>query len=356
MAGIIYRFPTNVSMTEVTQEYVVEREKLLGLQIAPFEPHMTQRVQWDELDSERGMTAPHNMESDPKIDRRPGSKLREYEAIPFKQTDVITEKELLRARQFGTLGGVVDLHDIVGRTMKARVDKTYLRAEWCIWQALMGELEIEENNVYVHEFFPVQVYNVVVDWDEFGTATPLRDFNAVKLLFRGTGASGKEATAYMNSTTINWLLENTNASDIQGFKGENFANLQFSLEDLNKILKKRGLPQIEEYDGGYIDEAGDYQTFIPDGEVVVIGKRPAAQKVMTFAMTPSLHLEKNGQPVPGFFSILEVNGHGNPGVLEVSSAELGAGKNPRLEITGGVYGGPRMPYPRSIVRMRVKLT
>src|SRR5205085_6856877 len=131
--GIVYRFPTNLSMTEVTQEYMIEREKLLGIQIAPFEEFMTQEVEWDELDAERGMTAPHNMRSDPKIDRRPGSKLRKYSAIPFKETDVVQEEELLRARQYGSLYGVVDLRWINARIMKARVDKTFLRAARCIW-------------------------------------------------------------------------------------------------------------------------------------------------------------------------------------------------------------------------------
>ena len=354
--SIIYRFPTNVSMTEVTQEYAVQREKLLGLQIAPFEPHMTTKVQWDELDRERGMTAPHNMGSDPKVGRRPGSKLREYEPIPFKETDLITEPELLRARAFGTLSGVIDLHDTVARTMKSRVDKTYLRAEWCVWAALRGRLQIDENGVHVDETFPVQTYDVVNDWDDFANATPMRDDMAVALLFRGTGATAKGAKAYLNQTTMNWRLQNANDADLHGMWSPNLSPIAYSVEEMNKIQEARGLPTYEVYDEVYIDEFDEPQTFLEDGEVIYVGKRPAGQKIITFAMTPSLHNQKDGMPAPGFFSILEVNGHGNPGVVEVSSADLGAGKNPKIEITGGVYGGPRMPYARSVVRARVKLT
>lgn len=356
MSGIIYRFPTNVSLTQVVQEYAADREKLLGIKIAPFEEHWTQRVQWDELDNERGMTAPHNMKSDPRVDSRPGSKLREYEPIPFKETDLITEAELLRARQLGTLGGVVDLHDLIGRTSKSRVDKTYLRAEDCIWQALRGTLDIDENGVRVYETFPIQTYNVVIDWDEFGTATPLRDDMAVALLFRGTGASAKGAKAYCNQTTLNWRLQNANDDDLRGFRSQNFLSVAYSLEEMNKIQEARGLPTYEVYNEGYVDEAGNFQTFIEDGEVIVLGKRPEGQRIMTFAMTPSFHVIKNGVPAPGFFSFIEVNGQPNPGAMEVSLSHLGAGKNPKVENTGGVYGGPRMPYPRSVVRMRVKLT
>ncbi|MGB8508410.1 MAG: major capsid protein, partial [Pyrinomonadaceae bacterium] len=344
-AGIIYRFPTNVSLDEATQEYFIQRDQMIGDKIMPFREHLTQRVQWDELDSERGMTAPHNMKSDPRVDKRSGSRVREYTPIPFKETEPITEDELLQARQAATLGGVIDLHDLVGRRIKAREDKTFIRAEWCRWQTLRGTLDINENGVRVHETFPVQQYDVINDWDDREAATPLRDFNAVKLLFRGTGASAKGAIAYVNQTTLNWLLENANDNDLRGFRGQNFLSLAFSLTQLNTILQDRGLPTLELYDEGYIDEDGDWQNFIEDGEAIVIGKRPVGQVVGDFSMTPSLHRQKNGVPVGGFFTIIEVNGQSNRGMTEVSLADLGAGKNPNIEITGGVYGGTRLLYP-----------
>ncbi|PYS88980.1 MAG: hypothetical protein DMF64_18930 [Acidobacteria bacterium] len=351
--GIVYRFPTNLSMTEVTQEYMIEREKLLGIQIAPFEEFMTQEVEWDELDAERGMTAPHNMRSDPKIDRRPGSKLRKYSAIPFKETDVVQEEELLRARQYGSLYGVVDLHWIIARIMKARVDKTFLRAEWCIWSMFRGLLDINENGVRVHETFPVQTFDSAVDWDQFVTATPLADDMAVALRFAGTGASAKGAKAYCNQATLNMRLKNRNEDDLYGLR-KNATSVVFGLKEMNELLDERGLATYEVYDEGFNDDDGDFERWLEDDEVVVIGKRPQGQKVAGFAMTPSLHLIKNGMQAPGFFSILEVNGHGNSGMTEVSAADLGAGKNPKLEITGGVYGGPRLPYPRSVIHMQVK--
>src|ERR1044072_4072721 len=143
--GIVFRFPTNVSLDEATQEYFIQRELFIGDRIMPFRDQFTQRVQWDELDNERGMTAPHNMKSDPRIDTRPGSRLRESTPIPFKETELITEAELLQARAFATLGGVIDLHELVGRRIKAREDKTFIRAESLRWQALQGALDIDEN-------------------------------------------------------------------------------------------------------------------------------------------------------------------------------------------------------------------
>lgn len=352
--SVIFRFPTNVSMDQATQEYFIQRDKMVGDEIMPFVDLLTQRVQWDELDSEVGMTAPHNMRSDPHIDSRPGSRLREYTPIPFKETEVITEDEILQARAFGTLGGVVDLSQLIGQRIRAREDKTFIRAEWCRWQALQGRLQVAENGVVVDESFPVQTYDPIVDWDNRDNASPLRDDNAVSLLFDGTGASADGAIAYANRKTINWRLENANAKDLQGFRGSNFRNVTFSVNDMNKIQEDRGLPTYKVYQEGYIGRDRNFHTYIPDGVVIVAGKRPMGQKVGDFGMTPTTHRTKNGLPAPGFFSILEVNGTGTVGSAEISMAALGSSKNPKVEITGGVYGGPRIKYPRSIVKMVVK--
>lgn len=348
-----YTYPTNVSLDRVIQQYVIDTSGFLGLQILPVETQMTQRVQWDEMDNERGMTAPHLMGTDPRIDLRPGSRLREYEAIPFKETDLVKENEILRARELGTLGGVINLNPLVARLAKARMDKTRIRQEWTIWAALRGQLTINENNVFVNETFPVQQYTAVVGWDIRGSGTPLRDFNAVKLAFRGTGATIAGAKAYMNQATANLLLENQNPNDLQGFRNSNFVNLPYSVEETNKILSARGLPEIVVNDTGYIDKDGVFQTFLEYGEVIVVGRRPLGESVGNWISTPSLHRVVNGMPAPGYFEILEVNGLPSMGSTTVSLAELGAGKNPKFELTGGIYGGPALRFGHSVIRMSV---
>jgi hypothetical protein len=352
---ITFRFPTNVSLDRVVQEYVIQRDKLKGIKIMPFNSVQTVRVQWDELDNERGMTAPHNMNADPKVSERPGSKVKEYTPLYFKETDLLRESDIIMPRAFGTFGNMIDLTTEVGRVTKARVDKNYLRAEWAIWQALGGALNFNENGVKVNEVFPVQPYDVLVDWDEFDTATPLRDLNAIKLLMRGTGASIQGAVLHMNQTTCNWLLQNNNPADLKGYQNQNFQNVTYSVDDLNKILTGRGMPTIEVYDEGYHDAAGNFTLFLQDGDVRLIGKRPNMETVGDFVLTPTLHRTgPDGQPAPGFFSFIEVNGQPNPGSVSVPA--LGAGKNPKVEITGGFAGGPRMIFPRSVVKIRAKVT
>ncbi len=340
----------------VVQEYTAQTDNFIGAEILPETEAYTQKVRWDELDTDRGMTAPHEMGSDTRIDKRPGMKTREYTPIPFKESDVLHEGEILRSREMGTLGNVLNLDREVARITKARLDKTRIRMEWLRWQTLRGSISVNENGVVVSETFPIQSHDVSVDFDELATATPLKEYNAVKLKFRTTGASAMGAKAYMNSKTANWHLENQNAADLKGFQNSNFVNLSYSIEELNKVMAARGLPELVVYDEGYIDENGTFQLFIPDGEVIVVGKRPGGQKVGDWCSTPSMHRLKNGVWAPGYFSILKANNKPSVGSMTLSLAELGADENPRLKITGGIYGGTRLIYPRSVVKMNVKLT
>lgn len=351
--GLTLSYPTNHQLDTVVQEYVVQTENFRGVEILPENEAMTQKVRWDEKDRDRGMTAPHVMGTDTKIDKRPGSKTREYEPIPFKESDVMKENEILRARELGTLNQTIDLNRAVGEMVKSRMDKTKIRMEWLRWQTLRGEINVSENGVKVNESFPVQNYTVVNDWNDLENATPLKDLNQIKLMFRGTGASAKGAKIWLNQTTANWLLENQNPDDLKGFQNSNYLNLAFSIEEVNKILTARSLPTIEVYDEFAVDEDDNEELFIPDAEIIVVGARPGGQKVGDVCLTPSLHRQKGGLPAPGYFSILEVNGKPTTGSMTVTLAELGAGSNPSFKTTGGVYGGTRLIYPRSVIRSQV---
>lgn len=352
--SVIYQFPTNVELDVVVQEYQVEHEKLILEEVLPFEEHFSQRVRWDEEDNEEGMTPPHNMDTDPRIEERPGSRTHEYEGIPFKGSEVLKESDLLRGRELGTLGGVINVDREVMRRTRSRIDKTHIRAEWCRAQVLStGELHINENGVVVDEVFNIPSYTPLVPWDNPDDATPLKDANAVALMFAGSGASADGAVEYMNQFTFNTLLENRNAGDIRGFRSQNFSDVTFDLENVNKMLAKRGLPIIKVYDEGFWKKVNGVKTFlrfIPNGKSFVVGKRPLGQKPGAFAMTTSLHRQKNGQPAPGFFTFIEVNGQPNRGVAVIDTELLGSAANPNIKITGGVYGGPLVRFPRSIVR------
>jgi hypothetical protein len=346
-------FPTNAALDMVVQDYVAQTENFVGAKILPETEAYVQRVQWDERDRDRGMTNAHVMGTDPKTDTRQGSKTHEYRPIPFKETDLIKEDEILQARELGTQNETLNLSREIARIAKNRLDKTRIRMEWMRWATLKGRVVISENGVSVDETFPVQTPSPLHDWDDLDNATPLKDFNAWKLLFRGTGASAMGAVVYMNQTTANWLLENNNEDDLKGFQNSNFTKLPYSVDELNKILTARGLPTIFVVEDGYIDEDDNFVNFLDDAEVIVIGKRPAGQTVGDFCTTPSLHRVVNGVQAPGYFSIVEVNDQPSDVVGAVSMDQLGKAKNPKIEVTGGIYGGTRLIYPKSVIYSQV---
>lgn len=342
---LTFKFPTNVELSMMTQAYVIDRSRLKGQTIVPFKNTLAQKVQWDELDNERGMTAPHQQDNDPKIVERPGSKVREYTPIFFKESELIKESEILNARAFGTLGGVINLDDLVATRLKARIDKDFIRAEWLIWSMLQGNISIDENGVKVDEDFDVQTYTPLVSWATHSTSTPLADARAIALQYRGSGATGGGATIYLNQTDMNHVLANKNDDDFFGFVNSNFKKTTYSMDELNAMLRANGLPVFEVYDEGYIDSNGTFQTFIKDGYPVTVGRRP--QTIGNFMLTPSLHNDSSGMPAGGFFSMIEVNGQKSTGSVNLS--DLGSSSNPKIKITTGFYGGPTLYYPKTIL-------
>jgi hypothetical protein len=352
---ITYRFPTNVSIEEVVEEATPNTDGLLGAEWLPFVPVETQRVEWDEKDRLKGGgTAYHNMDADPKIGKRRGSKRHEFEPIPHKETDVINESDMLMPRAIGSFGDVIDLTKEIGEITADRMHQNKIRAEGERWQILKGHLVVHQDGVDVDETVPVQTYDVDVDWDELGTAKPLYDWVQITKKFGFTGASAIGAEAAMNSTTAGWLLLNQNEDDLKSFQNQNFLKLPYAVAEINKIFQAREQPVIRLYDEGYVDDLNNEVRYLADGDVVIKGKRLDGKLVGDYAMTPTMHKIKNGKMAGGMFSIIEVNGRPNPGAISIP--EIGAGKNPKIEITGGFYGGPRLKYPRSIIYVRTKLT
>ncbi len=336
---INWRFPTAVELDFVVQEYAgVAQEQMLGHQILPLVERNTDRVRWDILDNDRGMTRPVAPDADPAFDERLGVTTKEYTPLEFGQFARIPRSEIESARRLGTLGEVVDVSELVTRELTRQLNKVHLRIEFLIWQALLGQISFNENGVVVTETFPVQTYTAATSWADRANATPLRDFDAVALLMRGTGASLSGARAYANRKVINSLLENGNTADIRGLM-----NLQttatIGLTEVNRVMALRGLPEVIQYDEGYYDDAGNFIPFIPDNTVIVVGRRPTGQQVGDFLLTRTAYKLQAGEPQPGIWQRV------------IPPREDST--NPTILVGAGFKGGPRLLYPRSVVVMNV---
>jgi hypothetical protein len=157
----------------------------------------------------------------------------------------------------------------------------------------------------------------------------------VQLKSRGLSVNfGAGGRAYMNRTTFNSLLSNTNANDFGGRKAQFGESINGPL-GVNRVMAADDLPQIVIYDMGYIDDTSTFQLYIPNNKVIVVGQRPAGQVVGEYRFTRNAN---NPDMAPG------------PYMKTVDDPN----RIPRsIEVHDGHSGGPVMYFPSAIVVMTV---
>lgn len=349
----IYIIPTNLDIRPPVQNYVQNTDNLLGIkEVLPFENSFAQFIETEELDHFKGMTAAHLMGNDPKVDVRPGSKKFKYEPLAFKETDVLNEADILRARKIGTYGQQINLAEEIAKIAKRRAQKTMIRVETTVWQCVGGALAFDENGVKVNETWAgVQSHTPTANWDDLDDSTPLLDLDTAADKFDGTGASMEGAVIYGNRQTWRYMMQNQNDEDLMALDRTQWGNFRFMFSQLAKIVQDKCGAVIKSYDEGYYAAGGTFTKFLPTGQIRIIGKRSDGENVGKWWSTPSLHnTDAAGNEMPGYFVVVEANGHPSTG----SVSDLGGHKNPKIEVTGGIYGGPNLDYENNIIKMTVK--
>ena len=87
----------------------------------------------------------------------------------------------------------------------------------------------------------------------------------------------------MNLTTYNALVMNSNPLDLYGRRTAGLGTIN-NQKDFNSLMAGDNLTQIKVYDNSYLDDTFTPITFIPDGVVVLVGKRPGNQAVGNYLM------------------------------------------------------------------------
>lgn len=262
--------------------------------------------------------------------------------------NISNEEDILNARQLGTFGQPVDLITQTTKLAKKRANKTLIRVEWTIWQALGGRLQMDENNVKVDEAFDVQEHEVLVDFDDLEDSSPLTEFDTAGDKFDGTGASMEGAIIAANRQTWRLVMANQNDKDLKALDKTMWGNFRFMFSELAKIVEGKCGAILKSYDNGY-KKNGVFHKFLEYGDVRIIGKRQMGEPVGNWWRTPSLHIMKGDKPQPGYFVVVEANGKPSTG----SVTEVGMSSNPKVEVTGGIYGGPNLDFEDNVIKMKV---
>jgi hypothetical protein len=303
-------------------------------------------LSWEQRDNFTGLQQLRGYDGAPARVAHVGS--RRYTEQPgiYGEYSVIDEQELTERRKLGTFNEPIDISDLVMVKQDLLLQRRLDRQRYILWKLLTtGTFAIAQPNGGIIHTGSYTVQSLVgSQWSSAGSGTPLADLRAAKLKARGYSTSfGAQSVAYMNQTTANYLMGNTNSNDLGGKRLAVGATLN-NLADFNRIFLDNELPQVQIYDQGYYTEgsatpatpATDWNLFIPTGKIVILGVRPGNQPVGEYMMTRNANNMDMG---PGAYQRVFDRGETNvPRVIEVHD---------------GHNGGPVLYFPSSVLVITV---
>jgi hypothetical protein len=327
----------------------IERDKLPTLKgddpIFTHFPEITINewvISWEQWDNISGMTQHRGLNGAPPPVTPVGIRRMNLEPGVYGEHALIDERELTVRRQTGTFGTPIDLSDIVLSRSDQLASRDYTRVRYLMWTLLQtgAYSAVDKFNVVDNQYqFTPQTFTAATPWSTAATSTPLADLRQVaNLNSLGTSAVFDDtATAYMNMTTLNRALANSNAADLGGRRFQYGQSLNTS-NDLTKLFMENNLPQIKVIQDGYFDEVSKaFTKYVTDGKVVVIGKRPAGETIGNFVLSRQAN---NPNFAPGRY-------------IRTIDKDLSAMGPRSIEIHRGFNGLPLIKYPRAIVIMNV---
>lgn len=333
-------FPTGAELIAVAQEKMPRlTSDRPAFSIMPIRNVGDVLLIWEQMDNYIGLQQVRGLNGQPTRVKKVGLKRYLMEPGYYGEFQVIDERELTTRRQQATWDTPVNISDLVMVAQDQLLGRRLDRIELIVWTLLTtGFFSVSTvDGVIAHtDRFNIQTFTATVPWATFATATPLNDFRAIQLLGRGKSTNfGGAASVYMNRTTYNNLINNSNPADLYGRRTQGLGTIN-NLTEWNKLLTGDDLPSITIYDEGYIDDNNVFQLFIPNNKVVVVGKRPAGQVVGEYRMTRNVN---NSALQPGPY---------------MKVIDRGEDTVPRtIEVHDGHNGGPVIYFPGAIVVMNV---
>lgn len=337
-----FLYPSNAELQEIEQDLLPD---LLmtdpSFEIMPIETEDTDLVMWEQEDNYPGLAQAGALNSEAnKVD---AVGFNRYRLAPgyYREFMLVDEEELTRRRKIGDFSQPIDITDLVRKRQDQLLHRRVTRLKYINWTLLAtGSFTVAApGGGTVHsDSYPTQTFTSSVHWFTSATATPLADFRTAQLLQRGHSVTfGRDATAYMNLSTWNNMIANTNSADLYGRRTAGFGTYE-NVQDVNKLLTGDNLPTIQIYDGNYLDANGNVQLYIPNNTVVLVGKRLDKRPIAKYVMT-------RNAAAPGLAP--------GPFVTVVDTADCGQPIPRNIKVYDSHNGGPAILYPSAVVVMNV---
>jgi hypothetical protein len=314
-----FTYPTSAELRAIEQDKMPRLlETRPVFDIFPIVNSDQHHLRWEQYDNFTGLQQARGLNGEPSRVTRVGAKIYQVEPGIYGEFLRIDEVELTLRRQMGTWNRPISIDDLVVQAQDQLLLRRLDRIEKIVWDLVTtGTFSVPGPNgttIYT-DTYTLQTYSAGVSWGTVATATPLQDFRAVQLKSRG------------RSVNFGAHLGGKRVAGLQSILGR---------ADINRVLTMEDLPTIEIYDEGYIDDSNNFQLYIPNSKVVVVGQRPAGQLIGEYRFTRNAN---NPNMAAGPYTKV---------------FDTGEVKVPRsLEVHDGHNGGPVCFYPSAIVVMTV---
>lgn len=258
--------------------------------------------------------------------------------------DYVSERFITEAAAPGSFcGGPVDLIPYITMLQQNLIERRYNRMEVNAWLALLNGVYYaygEDGQVIYESTFDIRTYATDIPWSDYENSHPLADFRTITASFGlGTSASfGTDAVAYMNPITANCMFANQNTWDL-GKIGLAACCDVMGPDTINRKLNGQGLPGIRIVPDSQLSEDGTPFRVIPDGKVLIVGRRPSGVPIGHYWYT-------RNAVTCGVTS--------GPWTKIVDNCDQGVPR--KIKIFDGHNGGPAIEYPRAVVVLETGCT
>lgn len=264
-------------LTEVVQNIRTDITSFRGAQLltngVDLKPELGMSIKYDVTYDDTGMTPPTGLNDPSPIHNPPVVKNMDFTNQEWREKEVIDREKMAVLRKPGTDLQRMWAEDYMVERMVGLNQRLETRFEWMRWQCLTGNLLVPKTlNMPARMIdYGVPAANkptASVLWSNTTTADPLADIDKWVLLFRGSGARAKRIIV---NKKVDILIKQN--AKIRELIKTSLGKEVVTSESLAAIVDQElnGL-EYEVYDGGYIDEAGNFLPFIPDNAVIILGE------------------------------------------------------------------------------------
>ena len=327
-----------VRVKEVFATYVQRSEDTrLGMQLFPQVEKDATSLIYERHDLLRGVQAARGLNGPTQPAVMPGYSTYSSDPAYYGDHIALIEKDLVERRKVGdwdTFDSQGELTDRAANYLERRYcDRIEKNAfDLCINGSYDGQ-DAQGRQKYF-DIYAIGKYTPGTLFSDTANSTPLAYFRTtIATAEKGVSVDFRSGEMLMNRATLNTILSNTKAGDL-GDRRFDVGQTLNSVDELNDILIANDLPKVRIYNEGYYPEpSGAFTRFIPDGKILILGKRT------------------DGEPIGEYWLTRAAQNGGKPGYwVDVVDMTTGVGSDPpKVLVKAGHNGGPKLFYPEAVI-------